>query len=853
MADQLEQLRTSIADRYEIERELGRGGMATVYLVRDLKHNRRMALKVLLPDLAVALGAERFRREIELATHLSHPHILPLYDSGVANGQLYYVMPYVEGESLRARLDRERQLPMNEAIRIATEVASALEHAHRHGIIHRDIKPENILLEDGQALVADFGIARAVSAVGEQKLTQTGVSLGTPSYMSPEQAMADRNLDGRSDVYSLGCVLYEMLAGTPPFTGPTAQAVMARHALDEVPSLTVVRGAIPDEVEDVVLQALEKVPADRFATAGEFAEALIACQHTASHRVTRGTRRVQARRRSRVGGQQSLIVRGALGALALAAVVWAGNALLSDAGSSGVARAEIPDFPISRIAVLYFDDLSSDSTLGYLADGLTESLIEQLGEVRGLDVVSTNGVSQFRGIDMPSDTIGHRLRAGTLVRGSVAPEARQVRVTMHVVDGFTGAVRGDETFVGQAGDPILLRRELAARAQSLLVDWVEQDVRLSELSAGTSNAVAWSLVLRAERLRKNAEALAHDGNVAGAAHALATADSILSVAEPLDAQWAEPIVLRARIAGTRAYAAHDPRDVLRLVREGIGHATRALAVDESDADAYYVRAAVRVIPIVQRIVHSRQEADSIAAAAEADVRGALALEKDHADALSLLSGLLYEQYDLIQAGQVALQAYEADYYLRSAPQIYWRLYSANYDAGGYALAQRWCTEGSERFPHHPNMVRCRLWILTMDNAPVEPDSAWARAAELPHVVPPHDSAFYAREGQIVAAAVIARAARRADSAAVRATLLDSARRVLVRARVTREIDPTGDLMGLEAFARTAIGDREEAIALLQKYLIEHPDHRRGFGKISMWWWQPLRGDSRFEKLVDPGG
>src|SRR6478672_3142626 len=274
MPTSLERLRTAIADRYEITRELGHGAMATVYLARDLKHDREVAVKVLRDDVGFALGAERFRREIELVTHLSHPHILPIYDSGAADGELFYVMPYIEGESLRARLNRERQLPIEEALRITCEVASALDHSHRHGIIHRDIKPENILLEDGQALVADFGIARAASALGKEKLTSTGVSLGTPTYMSPEQGMADPGVDGRSDIYSLGCVLYEMLVGQPPFSGPTAQAIIARHQLDEAPSLSIVRGTIPEEVEDVVMQALAKLPADRYATAGEMADDL---------------------------------------------------------------------------------------------------------------------------------------------------------------------------------------------------------------------------------------------------------------------------------------------------------------------------------------------------------------------------------------------------------------------------------------------------------------------------------------------------------------------------------------------------------------------------------------------------
>jgi serine/threonine-protein kinase len=280
MPDSLDRLKSAIGDHYLIERELGHGAMATVYLARDIQLQRDVAIKVLLPELGFVLGPERFRREIEVVTEMSHPHILSIYDSGEAEGELYYVMPYVAGESLRARLFRERQIPLDDALRIAAEVASALDHSHRHGVIHRDIKPENILLEDGRALVADFGIARAVNAIGKGKLTSTGVSIGTPTYMSPEQGMADPKLDGRTDIYSLGCVLYEMLAGSPPFTGRTTQALIARHSLDAVPSLSVVRQTIPEEVEEVVTRALAKVPSDRFSTAGEFAHALSLCRQS---------------------------------------------------------------------------------------------------------------------------------------------------------------------------------------------------------------------------------------------------------------------------------------------------------------------------------------------------------------------------------------------------------------------------------------------------------------------------------------------------------------------------------------------------------------------------------------------
>jgi eukaryotic-like serine/threonine-protein kinase len=267
-------LRAALADRYHLERELGSGGMAIVYLAQDLKHRRQVAIKVLRPELAAALGRERFLREVTTTANLRHPHILPLFDSGEAGEFLFYVMPLVEGESLRGRLAREKQLPLDDALRIAREVADALDHAHAHGLVHRDIKPANILLENGHAVVADFGIARAITAAGGEALTETGLSLGTPLYMSPEQAAGEPSMDGRSDQYALGCVLYEMLGGEPPFTGRTAQAILARRLGEPVPPLRTVRESVPVHVEQAINRALSKAPADRFATAKQFVEAL---------------------------------------------------------------------------------------------------------------------------------------------------------------------------------------------------------------------------------------------------------------------------------------------------------------------------------------------------------------------------------------------------------------------------------------------------------------------------------------------------------------------------------------------------------------------------------------------------
>src|SRR5829696_5583716 len=302
----------ALADRYRLERELGHGGMAVVYLAEDLRHHRKVAVKVLRPELAAALGGERFLREIEIAAGLRHPHILPLYDSGEADGFLYYVMPLVEGESLRARLDRERQLPIDDALRYAREIADALSYAHAHGVVHRDIKPENILLESDNAVVADFGIAKAVVAAGPRTtLTDTGVTIGTPAYMGPEQAAGDRDLDGRSDLYSLGCVLYEMLAGQPPFRGATKESLVRQHIMTPPPPVTQFRPAVPAAVNDALMRALAKSPADRFNPVGQFAAAL-----------GEGTASTASVARGRPSGRRSAIAAFVVALLAIG-LMWA--------------------------------------------------------------------------------------------------------------------------------------------------------------------------------------------------------------------------------------------------------------------------------------------------------------------------------------------------------------------------------------------------------------------------------------------------------------------------------------------------------------------------------------------------
>ena len=380
----IEQLSAALAGRYAIDRLVGEGGMATVYLARDIKHNRRVAVKVLNPDLGAVVGVDRFLAEIQVTANLQHPNLLPLFDSGAADGVLFYVMPFIEGESLRARIEREKQLPVEDAVHIAVAVASALDYAHRQGVIHRDLKPENILLPDGQPLVADFGIALAVSNAGGQRVTQTGLSLGTPQYMSPEQATGDRTVDARTDIYSLGAMTYEMLTGEPPHSGTTAQAIIARLMTEEVRPLTVLRRSVPAYVDAAVRRALEKLAADRFSTAGEFGLALQGKGDPADlTRYLSPTPGSDAPRGARRGRWRELAAWSAF-ALAVAALVWV-RLNPPAVPETPVVRMPIDPPPGERIMVGGFRIAISPQgdKLAYVTQGTTgyHTIVQRVSEI----------------------------------------------------------------------------------------------------------------------------------------------------------------------------------------------------------------------------------------------------------------------------------------------------------------------------------------------------------------------------------------------------------------------------------------------------------------------------------------
>ena len=847
LATIFDRLKNKLGERYELERELGQGGMAVVFLAKDLRHDREVAIKVLHPELSASIGADRFEREIKLAARLQHPNILGLYDSGSADNLLYYVMPFIKGESLRDRLEREGQLPIDDAVQIALEVAEALGHAHAAGVVHRDIKPENILLSGGHALVADFGIARAASEAGAQKLTQTGMAVGTPVYMPPEQAVGD-HVGPASDLYSLGCVLYEMLAGEPPFLAKSAQALMARHAMEAVPSIRIVRNTVPEEVEDAIFAAMAKVPADRPQNAAQFAEMLglpigatasrrSAIRHTASRRVPTGMHRTMDpdlplpwwRRPWALGVLAVLVVGG--GFVAWKAFAGSRSALLSPAE---LARAR-------KVAVLYFGYPEPD--LAPVADGLTEALIASL-RAANLDVVSRNGVLPFRGTQTPVDSIAERLEVGTLVRGSISPEGEQIRITTWLTDA-DGNDQGDRS-------NFLIHRDSLGAAEAKVVEEASRKLReqlrvtlVAEARARAGNQAAWRLLQRGEKARNDADQAALS-DPKSALPLLAQADSLLEQAAVADPAWVDPVLARGEVALQRAQLS-PVGEKLPWIEAGFQLAGRAIELDASNARAMALRGSLeyekwRALPPAQG-----SERDTLLKSAEADLQSAVRADDQLASAYATLSRVMYEKKDVYSALDRARSAYGADRYLTNSAAILDRLFYSSYDTQNFTEAEKWCNEGERRFPRNPTFTRCHLWLMIAPDAVRDVPEAWRLAAKL-------DSLYQSRPDSVRAyqasfARILVGGAIGKKVAGQPSPLADSARRVLVRARPDTRTDPRHELTGYEGVMRAQIGDLDEAIGLFKEYVSFNPDHSFSVGQNIHWWYRELRDKPEFQALV----
>ena len=581
-------LAAGLSERYTLERQLGRGGMATVYLAQDLKHDRPVALKVLLPELAATLGPERFQREIRLAARLQHPHILTVYDSGETAGQLWFTMPYVEGESLRDRLRRERQLPVDDALRITREAAAALDYAHRHGVVHRDIKPENILLTgEGDTLVADFGIARALSGGTAQgsdgdtltALTATGMSVGTPAYMSPEQASGDKALDARTDVYSLGCVLYELLAGEPPYTGATAQQIIVKRFTEPVPSVRKVRPSVPAAVDDAIQRALAPVPADRYATAAEFSRALqpspgaagspaMTVPTPAATPATSGSSSPVTSSRRRLPVAALTL---AIGFLIGLGVLFAWRRSHAGAGESAGPK---------RVAVLPFENLG-DSGDAYFADGMTDEVRGKLSQLSGLAVIARTSSNEYRKTTKAPQEIARELGADYLLTATVRWEKAtgrpsRVRVSpelMRVAPGAAPTTTWQQGFDASLTDVFQVQADIAGKVASALDVALGENARHDLAAKPTTSLTAYDAFLKGEA--------AADGLAAGDPPSVRRALAFYEQAVALDSAF---VPAWARLAQSRVllYANSTPTPELAAQARHAVERARALGPDRPE-------------------------------------------------------------------------------------------------------------------------------------------------------------------------------------------------------------------------------------------------------------------------------
>jgi serine/threonine-protein kinase len=651
-----------------------------------------------------------------------------------------------------------------------------------------------------------------------------------------------------ADLYSLACVLFEMLAGEPPFTGKNSMQIMAKHAMEQVPSVRVVRNVVPEEIEQAIFITLNKVPADRPQNAEQFAQLLgIPLGSTAAMRILTPT----AQRRIPSGAQAALAAiqrrpwwRQPV-AMAAAGVLVIGGVTAGWFATRGASSAVLSGPEARRVAVLYFDDRSRDSSLGPLADGLTDGLIRSLGTAASLTVISRTGVERFRGSALTADSIARALRAGYLVRGEVEPEGAQVRVSVRL-DDASGVTISRAGFVRPAGDLLAMRDSLAVLASDLIRRQLREEILMREQRASTSSATAWLLVQRGEQARKRAEAVSAAGDSAGFDTAYREADSLFAAAEKEDARWSEPTVRRASFAYRRGYLGRsDAAVVRRWTVVAQDHATRALAIDPDNPDAFEFRGRAQYMRWLFAPETDAAKSRALLLAAKTDLEKATQLNPRQAGAWAELSHLYYQPgYGSATDINIAAQrALEADEFLANADVILQRLFLSSYDLGNADKADQWCAEARRRFSALQIAVRCQLFLLTMREKTPDAAAAWRLADSVVALAPAPRRSYFRLNSDLLVAAVLARASKS------RPALADSARRVVRRSVGDGSNDPTRELAFFGAFVYTLLDDRDDAINLLKLYVATNAQRKEALRDDPGWWFRDLVGDSRFRQLV----
>ncbi len=831
--------------RYRIDAEIGNGGTSVVYRAYDERDDRYVAVKVLRPDLTETTAAHRFESEIRRHQSLSHRHIVPVLDFGESARLRYCVLPLMTGGSLRDRLQQERQLDVADAVAITRALARAIGYAHTRGVIHRDVKPENILFEGGIPHLADFGIARDVELSDGVASTTTGIVRGTGPYMSPEQAVGEKVVDGRTDVYSLGCVLYEMLTGMQPFVGPTAQAVIAQRMLHEPRPMTVYRPGLSPSLAAVVERAMQITPSDRFPSANAMADALEGNFDRVPARVTAATP---------LGTESSP---WSLVAAATAGLVLVTTFLFF---KSPTPRPLVTREPTSeagtladdarRVAVLYLDNQSPEQLPTWVSDGLTEELMDRLASVPGLRVISPNGVRQFRGRPIAPDSLGRLLDVGTVISGSVARAGDAVRVSIRLTDAPTNQLLYALPVSTLWTSVFALQDSIADRVTFALRQRLGTEIALRENRRETSSLAAWELLQQAIDLVRSTEDVARRPRAEEVPGRFLRADSLLARAERLDRGWLRPRIRRGRVALALSFRSPSPPPgvdgaryaAMSTTQQRIAWGERALAIANELAaqqpDAPEVLA-LRGDAAYQLAVLGSVHADSMVAIATRDLRLVVEKRPGMASAWSTLADLAKRDGRFAEAADAAERAFDADAFFevrRTASTAFFM----SLRAGRIDKARQWCQFGLSHYRGDPRFTECELTLLGWTGRTrAEAESAWQLLQRIEKQDTLGVLALTWNYRRLMYSAVLARA-----------SLTDSARAVLRVVQGRQQSDSTiHPVLLAEGYVQLLLGDRAGALNTLEAHVERLPTERAEIAALE--WFRPLRDEARFSALVGP--